>query len=915
MTILNPKELESLNQLEVKLGKKLEELPPGDIWKSTNGYSRDKEGNIIGLNLYGAGKADIFFLRNFPLLTHLNLELNKISDLSPLQHLMNLTKLELSLNIIADLAPLQHLTNLTQLYLYSNQITDLAPLQPLTNLNELYLHDNQITDLDPLQKLINLTVLGLSGNKISEISPLLPLKKLKRLTLRNNKISRLSAGWANREMEIKLEYDYLRDGLFLEGNPLESPPVEIVKQGTAAVRNYFKEIESSETVLLLQSKLLLVGSGAVGKTTLMKKLRERKFKVKPGQEPTTHGINIIPWELSCSFTHQDTHPVKIHFWDFGGQDILYTTHQFFLTKRSLYLFVWEARQEGQETASFDYWLNIIKLLSAGSPVIIVMNKADTRTQSIDEASFSKKFPNIRTFIQVSCLTGKGIEELTELIRSGLSDMPHLQDRLPKTWMEIRGDLKNQKKNYISQVDYLAICEKKGLNQERAEFLSDYLHDLGVILHFRSEPLLADTVILNPEWTTAAVYKIMDTRAIIENKGRFHYDDLKTFWDPRTFPTEKHPQLLRLMEKFELCFPVRDTNIHIVPELLPADQPVLDWNKYRAMGSLCFEIHYEFMPRGILSRFITRLYTYILHEHYWKNGVELVLDNTFALVLSEPLNRKLTVTISGTEKSELLAIARHHLEDIHRSLNMEKNQHYREMIPCRCDTCRSAEYPHLFRYEVLKRCMENDILTVLCEVSLEDVPTSLLLKGYAPPPQITDLTELLPALITTAARLQGRAKAIRPDEDSRNTFIAEILSARGFIVKDQTRWGSSSMGIKPGELDFLVETPDGNAVSIIEAFNLPGMARSVIADHFQRIFKYDPSGLQNNYILVYVDNADFGKLWEEYLKFLPEVKIKYELQGAPMVEDTRKTDIRLARTIHNRHNHETTVYHLFINMTP
>jgi len=911
--MLNPKELESLKKLEAKLGRKLREIPLDDILKITNGFSADDEGHMTGLNLWMSGRADISFLRDFPRVKYLLLSGNQIIDLSPLRPLTQLTFLYLSKNQITDLSPLQPLTQLTVLNLYSNQIADLSPLQKLTQLTELYLEGNQIADLSSLQPLIHLTVLGLSDNQITDLTPLLPLKKLKLLLVQNNKISHLPAAWAGRELEIKWEYD-LRDGLFLEGNPLEIPPVEIVKQGNAAVRNYFKEIEK-DTVLLLQSKLILVGSGAVGKTTLVKKLQNPNFKVKVGLEPTTHGINIIPWELTCYFPNRDSHPVKIHFWDFGGQDILYSTHQFFLTKRSLYLFVWEARLEGQETISFDYWLNIIKLLSAGSPVIIVMNKADSRTQSIDEALFRKKFPFILDFIQVSCFSGKGIEELTELIRSGLSEMPHLKDRLPKTWMEIRDDLKNQKKGYISLADYLAICEKKDLNRERAEFLSDYLHDLGVILYFRSEPLLADTVILNPEWATAAVYKIMDTKAIIENKGRFHYDDLKTFWDPRIFPTEKHPQLLRLMEKFEMCFPVRDTNIHIVPELLPAEQPELDLSKYRAPGSLYFEIHYEFMPRGIISRFITRLYTYIHLEHYWKHGVELALDNTFALVLSESLNRKLTVTVSGADKSELLAIARHHLEEIHRSLNMEKNQHFREMIPCRCDTCRATENPHLFRHEVLKRCMDKGIPAVLCEVSLEEVPTSMLLKGYAPPPQIADLTELLPALITTATRLQGRAKAIRPDEDSRNTFIAEILSARGFIVKDQTRWGISSRGIKPGELDFLVETPDGKAVSVIEAFILKGMHRGVITDHFKKLLYYDPNGLENNYIIIYAESADFGNLWGEYLKYLPDVEVAYPMQGEPVEEKTPYADIKLARTVHNRHNRETAVYHLFINMTP
>jgi internalin A len=821
---------------------------------------------------------------------------------------LNLYKTKLS-----DISLLRDFTHLTDLTLTGNQISDLSPLRMLTNLTLLYLHENQISDLSPLRTLTNLTILGLNSNQISDISPLLTLKKLNYLNLSHNKISQLPVEWTRRDMVIKWEYD-LKGGLFLAGNPLEIPPVEIVKQGDAAVRNYFKEIEKEkETVLLLHSKLLIVESGAVGKTTLMKKLKNKKFKVIPGKESTTHGINIVPWELECTFANGDTHPVKIHFWDFGGQDIMYTTHQFFLTKRSLYLFAWEARQEGQETASFDYWLNIIKLLSAESPVIIVMTKSDSRIQSIDEASFQKKFKNIRAFFQVSCLTGKGIPELTEQIRSCLSHMDHLQDKLPKAWIDIRDDLKKLRKYYISLEEYFDVCKKYGLNRERAEFLSDYLHDLGTILHFRSDALLENTVILNPEWATAAVYNIMDQPAVIDNKGRFHYQDLKTFWDLKKFPREKHPQLIRLMEKFELCFPVKVTDIHIVPELLPAQRGDPEVEKYKGPGSLHLQYHYDFIPRGILSRFISRLYYLINREHFWKTGVEILLEKTFALVLSEPLNRRLKVSVTGADKSELLAIVGNHLDHIHRSLNMEKNVHYKEMIPCNCTACVKSENPHLFGHDVLKKFADKGIPFIHCQVSAEEVPIAGMLKGFAPLPQKTDLKDLLPAVIKTTAQLQGIARTIKPEEDSRNSFIALILTIQGYIAKDQARRGRAPGGKLMGELDILVETPDGTAVSVIEAFNLKGFHRGVIDSHFKKLFDYDAHGLENNFLIVYVESADFYGLWQDYLSYLPQVGLKYKLIGVPVEEKTPYADIKLTRTLHRRHNRETGIYHLFVNM--
>jgi hypothetical protein len=63
----------------------------------------------------------------------------------------------------------------------------------------------------------------------------------------------------------------------------------------------------------------------------------------------------------------------------------------------------------------------------------------------------------------------------------------------------------------------------------------------------------------------------------------------------------------------------------------------------------------------------------------------------------------------------------------------------------------------------------------------------------------------------------------------------------------------------------------------------------------------------------VESAVFGSLWQEYLDYLPGVAVKFPMRGALEEEKTPYADIKLARTVHNRHNRETTVYHLFINM--
>ena len=82
--------------------------------------------------------------------TWLDLQGNRISDLSPLSGLVTLTRLDLRENQVSDLSPLSGLVTLTRLDLRENQVSDLSPLTGLTAMTKLELDDNQISDIAPL---------------------------------------------------------------------------------------------------------------------------------------------------------------------------------------------------------------------------------------------------------------------------------------------------------------------------------------------------------------------------------------------------------------------------------------------------------------------------------------------------------------------------------------------------------------------------------------------------------------------------------------------------------------------------------------------------------------------------------------------------------------------------------------------
>jgi internalin A len=149
-----------------------------------------------------------------------------------------------------------------------------AALSTFRHLQKLNLIGTQVKDISFLQGLSNLRYLDLLGNQITDISPLQKLKRLQHVMLWNNKIKQLPATL----IELDPEIDVVSDGassddkkIFLGGNPLEKPPIEIIKQGKTAIRAYFDSLKE-QNLPLNEVKVLLVGDGGAGKTSLVNRL-------------------------------------------------------------------------------------------------------------------------------------------------------------------------------------------------------------------------------------------------------------------------------------------------------------------------------------------------------------------------------------------------------------------------------------------------------------------------------------------------------------------------------------------------------------------------------------------------------------------------------------------------------------------
>jgi internalin A len=230
------------------------------------------------LNLGGLGLTEV--PPEIGQLTNLHrLELmgNEITSLpAEIFQLTNLRLLSLNDNQLIYLpSEIGLLINLQELALWGNQLTNLPPeIGQLTNLHKLLVYDNQLASLPPeIGQLTNLQVLGVGTNQLTSLPREIgQLTNLQQLDLFNNQLRHLPTEVGN--LNITCEFC-----LTLENNPLISPPLKVVEQGTAAVLAYLR----NQAWYHVQ-RLIVAGASGVGLLAMLLlavRYRQSRHNAKP----------------------------------------------------------------------------------------------------------------------------------------------------------------------------------------------------------------------------------------------------------------------------------------------------------------------------------------------------------------------------------------------------------------------------------------------------------------------------------------------------------------------------------------------------------------------------------------------------------------------------------------------------------
>ena len=533
---------------------------------------------------------------------------------------------------------------------------------------------------------LNLLGLGLDDNELTMLLPEIgELTALTELNLRDNQLTTLPP-------EIG-KLTALTD-LDLDSHQLDEPTWEAYVSGLDALRTYLLSLADAEAVeKLYETKLLLVGEGAVGKSTLVASLNGLPFVEK---RSSTHGVHISDFALPRD---KGDEQITFNVWDFGGQIVYRVTNQFFYSHRSLFLLLWDPRQD-LERCDVEGWIKRIHLRVGDDARIIIVAtfcRAHNRATQIDKNTLQERYGDIIAgfhevdsgFLEdgeTKAGDGEtrekyGLQGLRDLIAGVAEQLPQMGSPFNRDWAKAQQEtlaLRDEPENlaYVPYELFLEICGRNGMEGNAPAVLAGLMHDLGHVLYYGRHEGLKHLMILQPEWVTKAIGYILEDPETNGLHGELVHSRLRKLWndsedaEKERYDSTLHPFFLRLMELFDVSYRLDEGDSSLVAQLVPdvrPDDKALPWlantDVPTGRGQIQLNCQMEERPTGLIPWMIVRTHRYATPERlHWKNGMFLRYDGHGEALL-EQHGREFRMTARAVCPTYFMAVVQSTLEQL------------------------------------------------------------------------------------------------------------------------------------------------------------------------------------------------------------------------------------------------------------
>ena len=439
-------------------------------------------------------------------------------------------------------------------------------IQALQNLKYLSISGTQyqrmpLEDLSGLEKVSGLLHLDVSYTEVEDLTPLLNM--------------------FDQDVQIYLSRSNAnRPGLVLEGCTLRVPHASVLVQGSSEAARVIRSNGKGNAERIREIKVVIVGDREVGKSSL----RQRLFwpELKNLEKKDANKTRFFDYEVFGSGNNS----IQINLVDFDWHEIIYDTHNLYHSEKSIYVYVYSARQDEstKQQERFLLWLKRIERWGGGGSVIAFLNlNATTSGEQIPVGSGSQNL-RVKYSLNGDLSQSQSGDELLEKIIVLANEMVGDGDLWQAEWLDVRRQMmeRSAQKPMLAFEVYLESIYPKGSNEDpamRADAVS-LLKDLcrlGKVFFSESDDLIGKWIVLDQAWLSRCieiVHTYLDER---QAKGVLSENDFKNILKGDSLAHQNRSFLLQVMMHFELCFVMTDTapKKYLFPSLMPMERPLAE----------------------------------------------------------------------------------------------------------------------------------------------------------------------------------------------------------------------------------------------------------------------------------------------------------------------------------------------------
>ncbi|MFT3985574.1 MAG: COR domain-containing protein [Lachnospiraceae bacterium] len=436
---------------------------------------------------------------------------------------------------------------------------------------------------------------------------------------------------------------------------------------TLEVTSLYLLSRHEEKIVFNETRLILLGNKGAGKTTFARRFQNLDAQMPKNYE-STKGVDFYTTSAAIVSHNYEGKSININIWDFAGHEVTHSAHKFFLSNEAVYVIICDGRTEdgGQKTVSD--WLEHITYFAhikegRKIPVFMVTNQKDDHyTEIIYDSIYDDKY-DIQEYSINLKKDNKKNGQLDKLRQEILARIEHVQrDRelVPASLVKIREDL------YRSNLDsYMTVCKAKRIIEKyfKGDYLImlSFLHIFGICFFYGDKVTKnADVVVMNPRWTTNAIYSIINyIKKERRSDGSIKYDELTTALNSNgdQYPREVCQLIVSMATNFELAY--EKDNTLIFPCCISENFP--KGKKHLQTQSKDIQINLETRSNGILSP--PTIPTDIISNLICKCHRNLNYCSRKAMVLKElGINEKVNAEVVRVRADRISILVEGHDED-------------------------------------------------------------------------------------------------------------------------------------------------------------------------------------------------------------------------------------------------------------